>query len=109
MLKSLLLLGSAAFLLAACADTTTTKFYRSSDGALVIESPKNIHAEGVDIQSPNGTYLKIATWDSHVDPASTAAQGTRESTDIDATASLVGAAVAAAVKGQSASLPASGQ
>ena len=108
MQKSLLLLGSAAFLLAACADTTTTKFYRSSDGALVIESPKNIHAEGVDIQSPNGTHLKIATWDSHVDPASTAAQGTRESNDLNSTATLVGAAVAAAVKGQSDSLLNSG-
>ena len=108
MQKSLLLLGSAAFLLAACANTTTTKFFRAPDGALVIESPKNIHAEGVDLQAPNGTHLKIASWDSHVDPASTAAQGTRESGDVNSTATLVGAAVAAAVKGQSDSLLNSG-
>ena len=102
MQKPLLLLGAAALLLTACANTTTTKFYRDPDGALVIESPKNIHAEGVDIQSPNGTHLKIASWDSHIDPASTAAQGTRESNDIASTATLVGNAVATALKGQAA-------
>jgi hypothetical protein len=101
MLKPILLLAGAAALLSGCANTTTTKFYRDADGALVVESPKNIHAEGVDLQAPNGTHLKIASWDSHVDPSLTTAQGQRESGDVDATASLVNAAVSAAVKAQS--------
>ncbi len=93
-------LAGIAALFAGCANTTTTKVYRDADGAWVVESPKDIHAQGVDYRNVKGDHLQVQDWQSTVNPAVTAAQGTRESSDVDATANLVGNAVAAAVKGQ---------
>ena len=93
-------LAGIALLFAGCANTTTTKVYRDARGAWVVESPKDIHAQGVDYQDTKGDRLQVRDWQSRVDPRVTAAQGKREADDADATASLVGNAVAAAVKGQ---------
>jgi hypothetical protein len=93
-------LAGIALLFDGCANTTTTKVYRDANGAWVVESPKDIHAQGVDYQNTKGEHLQVQDWQSHVDPNVTAAQGTREAGDVDATANLVGNAVAAAVKGQ---------
>lgn len=93
-------LAGIAALLSGCANTTTTKVYRDSDGAWVVESPKNIHAQGVEYQNAKGDHLQVQDWQSTASPAVTAAQGARESADVNAAADLVGNAVAAAVKGQ---------
>ena len=97
---SMAALSGIALLFEGCANTTTTKVYRDANGAWVVESPKDIHAQGVDFRNTKGDHLQVQDWQSRVDPRVTAAQGQREADDTDATANLVGNAVAAAVKGQ---------
>lgn len=93
-------LAGIALLFGGCANTTTTRVYRDAHGAWVVESPKEIHAQGVDYQNAKGDHLQVREWQSSASPAVTAAQGKREQADVTAAADLVGNAVAAAVKSQ---------
>ncbi|MDE1170787.1 MAG: hypothetical protein PW734_06200 [Verrucomicrobium sp.] len=93
-------LALLASCLVGCANTTTTKVYRDAKGAWVVESPKDIEAQGIDLSTAQGTRLKVDKYESHPNAAVTAAQGAREASDVDAASTLVGAAVSAAVRGQ---------
>ena len=79
-----------------CANTTTTKVYRTADGAWIVQSPKDIDAQGIDFQTPKGTRLHVQSWTSRTNPAVTIAQGKRETANIDASAALAAKAAAAA-------------
>ncbi len=83
-----------------CANTTTTKFYRDSKGTLVVEYPKDLVADGIDIDAGPQPHVKIAHWESRNNAAVTAQQGQREAADVTASTALVEAAVRAAVKSQ---------
>ena len=91
--------------LGGCANTTTTRIYRDPKGTLVVDYPKDLVAEGVDIDAGDGKpRIKIARWVSKADTALTTEQGKREAANLSASASLASsvteAAVRAAVKSQ---------
>ncbi|HEY8965244.1 MAG TPA: hypothetical protein VIM58_02300 [Candidatus Methylacidiphilales bacterium] len=91
----------ASLFLGGCANTTTTRIYRDNKGTLVVEYPKDLVAEGVDIDAGDGKpRIKIARWESKANPAVTGAQGQREAADVAATSSVIEAAVRGAVKSQ---------
>ena len=97
---ALIATASALLLLGGCANTTTTKIYHDAKGNLVVEYPKDLVAEGVDIDGGPKPHIKIARWQSRSSTALTTAQGQREAADVNASSALVQDAVQAAVKSQ---------